>query len=289
MGLWNYSYGVIALGTGLLALASAVAGCVTVERGRGLIGDALGHSTFPGVIIAFMVLSSRNVTGLMVGSALAAIVATWVIGWLGEDRRMEKDGVLAIVLSGFFGLGLVLKSYISGNAAYQGATQAGLSSYIFGQAAYILERDVLLISAVAIVVLALLGVFYRPLSIFLFDDTYAETVGISSRAMEALILGVMIALISVGLKVVGAILISSFLIIPAVSAKLWTKTFPRTMALAAVFAVASSLVGSAISMVVPGMSTGPVIVLIMGSLALVSLFVSPNGILASRRRREALK
>lgn len=287
--LWSYSYIVIALGTGLLALASAVAGCVTVERGRGLIGDALGHATFPGVILAFMVLYSRQVTGLMIGSVISALVATWVIGWLGEDRRLERDGVLAIVLSGFFGLGLVLKSYISGHPGYQRASQAGLSSYIFGQAAYILERDVIVISIVAVVVLVLLVLFYRPMSIFLFDDTFAQTVGIPRRFMEALNLAMMIILISLGLKVVGAILISSFLIIPAVSAKLWTRTFPATMALAAVFAVASSLVGSAFSMVVPGLSTGPTIVLMMGTLALISLFISPDGILARRRRREFLK
>lgn len=287
--LTGYAFLVVAVGTGILAIASAVAGCITVQKGRSLIGDAIGHSTFPGIVLAFMVFQTRDPGILLLGSAFSGALSYLLIHLLTKYTDIEEDGALAVCLSGFFGLGMVLKSYVTGNPAYSGASQSGLQNYIFGQAAFMLTKDIVYIVAVSVVTLALVGIFYKEICIYLFDETYGRTLGISSALMDGVLLVMMISLISVGLKVVGAILISSFLIIPAVTATLWTKQFHKTLFFASVMGTVCAVTGTYFSTAVRGLSTGPTIVLCMGAVALLSLLVSPNGILVRHRRREALK
>ncbi|MDO5713529.1 MAG: metal ABC transporter permease [Tissierellia bacterium] len=287
--LFGYSFLIVAIGTGILAIASAMAGCITVQKGRGLIGDAIGHSSFPGIVLAFMLFQTREPGILLLGSAFSGALAYWTIHVLTKYSPMEEDASLAISLSGFFGLGMVLKSYVTGNPKFTGASQSGLQNYIFGQAAFMLEKDILYIFIVSVIVLMFVILFYKEICIYLFDETYGQTVGINENIMDILLLVMMISLISVGLKVVGAILISSFLIIPAVTATLWTKQFYKTLIFSSVMGSICAVIGTYISTKYNGLSTGPTIVLCMGFIALLSLFFSPNGIFAVKRRREALK
>lgn len=287
--LTGYSFLVVALGTAILAVASAVTGSITVQKGRSLIGDAIGHSTFPGIVLAFMLFQTRDPGILLLGSAAAGALSYLVIHILTKYSPLEQDAALAVSLSGFFGLGMVLKSFVTGNPDYSGASQSGLQNYIFGQAAFMMKKDVIYIVIVSLLVLAIVTLFYREITVYLFDETYGRTVGINEKVMDGMLLVMIIALISVGLKVVGAILISSFLIIPAVTATLWTNRFGKSMILASIIGVVCSLAGTYLSTTVSGLSTGPTIVLCMGVAAIFSLLFSPEGIVPTKRRREALK
>ena len=287
--LLGYSFLLVALGTGILAISSGLAGCIAVQKGRGLIGDAIGHATFPGIVLAFMLFQTREPGILLLGSALSGALAYGFIHLLSKYSSIEEDGALAISLSGFFGLGMVLKSYVTGNPTFAGSSQSGLQNYIFGQAAFMVEKDILYICIISIAVLLVIFLFYREISVYLFDQTYGQTIGIKENAMNFFLLLMIISLISVGLKVVGAILFSSFLIIPAVTATLWTKRFFHTLFFSSTMGFVCAVIGTYFSTKYNGLSTGPTIVLCLGIVAFFSLLFSPHGILMLQKRRAALK
>nr|WP_314447397.1 iron chelate uptake ABC transporter family permease subunit [uncultured Lachnoanaerobaculum sp.] len=274
----QYSFIVVAIGTMLLAMATGIVGTISILKGQSLIGDAVGHASLPGIILAFMISGRKSSLILMLGAIVAGIVAFILIQIIAEGSKIEADTAMAVILSAMFGMGMVLKSYIQGNQKIQGASQSGLASYIFGQAAYILREDVYIILAVSVISLALFIVFYKEIKVYVFDMVYAYTIGINSRLTSLLIMIITMILIAAGLKAVGAILISSMLITPAVTGLQWSKSYEKVLMIAALTGAVSAFLGTFISSAVKGFSTGPSIILIMSVIALFSVLFAPRGI-----------
>ena len=274
----QYSFIVVAIGTMLLAMATGIVGTISILKGQSLIGDAVGHASLPGIILAFMISGRKSSLILMLGAIVAGIVAFLLIQIISEGSKIEADTAMAVILSAMFGMGMVLKSYIQGNSKYQGASQSGLASYIFGQAAYILREDVYIILAVSVISLALFILFYKEIKVYVFDMVYAYTIGINSRLTSLLIMIITMILIAAGLKAVGAILISSMLITPAVTGLQWSKSYEKVLMIAALTGAVSAFLGTFISSAVKGFSTGPSIILIMSVIALFSVLFAPRGI-----------
>lgn len=285
--LWSYGFLVVAIGTVILSVASGVIGCISVHKGQSLIGDAVGHSAFPGIVLAFMIFRTRDPFTLTLGALFSGALSYALIQLVSRNTKVKLDASLAVFLSGFFGLGMVLKSYIQGNSDFAGASQSGLSNYIFGQASYMMQKDIYLILGVSVVALTLLFLFYKEIKVFVFNEEYAQTIGLKVSVMYAILLLMIMSLISVGLKVVGAILISSLLIIPAVAANQWSTKFGTVLFLSGLFGGVSAFIGTLISSLYKGMSTGPTIILVMGVLALVSMVIGPRGVIARMRRGSA--
>ena len=219
--LTSYSFIIVGSGTFLLAAIAGAVGCITVLKGQSLIGDAIGHAAFPGIILSFMLFMQREPVLLTLGAVASGATAFMLIQVIKENSKLKLDAILAVVLSSFFGVGMVLKSYIQGNSNYKDAAQSGLSSYIFGQAAYIMKDDVKLIVYIGVPTLVLLVLFYKEIKLFLFDEIYAKAIGIRTVLLYGIILVMTMGIIAAGLKLVGAILISSLLIIPAITALQW--------------------------------------------------------------------
>ena len=283
--LTSYSFIIVGSGTFLLAAIAGAVGCITVLKGQSLIGDAIGHAAFPGIVLSFMLFMQREPVLLTLGAVVSGTTAFMLIQVIKENSKLKLDAILAVVLSSFFGVGMVLKSHIQGNSTYKDAAQSGLSSYIFGQAAYIMKDDVKLIVYVGIPMLVLLILFYKEIKVFLFDEIYASTIGIKTALLYGIILVMTMGIIATGLKLVGAILISSLLIIPAITALQWSDKFSRVLIIAGVVGGVSALVGTYISTAYDGMSTGATIILIMGSLAIISLVIGPHGMIKNLRMR----
>lgn len=278
----SYSFIIIAVGTSLLGIASSMVGVLAVNKGQSLIGDAVGHSALPGVILAFMLFGTKNPGILILGAAITATLAYFLIEMVSSITKVSSDAMLAIGLSGFFGGGLMLRSHISGNPSYSPQLQAGLSNYIFGQAAYIMKNDVYYIAVISIITILLIVLFYKEFKVFIFDEEYAYMIGLNLKLLRVLLMFLIIMIIASGLKLVGAILISSFLIIPTITASLWTDKFKNNMVISSGLTLASTLTGSYLSSLTKGLSTGATIILIMGALFLISSIVSPKGILRRR-------
>ena len=283
--LTSYSFLIVGSGTFLLAAIAGAVGCITVLKGQSLIGDAIGHAAFPGIVLSFMLFLQREPILLTLGAVVSGTTAFMLIQVIKENSKLELDAILAVILSSFFGAGMVLKSHIQGNSAYKDAAQSGLSSYIFGQAAYIMKDDVKLILYIGIPTLILLILFYKEIKLFLFDEIYARTIGIKTVLLYGIILVMTMGIIAAGLKLVGAILISSLLIIPAITALQWSDKFSKVLIIAGVTGGVSALIGTYISTVYDGMSTGATIILVMGSLAVISLVIGPHGMISNIKMR----
>lgn len=273
----DYSFQIVLLGTVVLAVSAGMVGTVTVLRGQSLIGDAIGHATFAGIVISFILFQSRNPITLTIGAFIAGLIAFYMIETIHKHSIVTLDSALALVLSSFFGLGMALKSYIQGNPNFMETSQAGLQHYIFGQAAYLLQSDILLIILAAVISLTLLVVYYQEIKMFVFDPGFAKSVGVKTSVLNWLILIMSMVIIAVGLKVVGAILISNLLIAPAITGLQWSKRFPIVLLIAGITGGLSAGIGTYFSSTISNLPTGPTIIVAMSVIALLSILVGPRG------------
>ena len=283
--LQSYTTQMVLLGTALLGLASGIAGTFAVLRKESLIGDGLSHAALPGVVIAFLLTGIKDIEVLIAGAALSSIAAAWLITITVENSKIKFDGALATILSAFFGLGMVLLTYLQ---SLNNAGQAGLSKFIFGQAATILARDVYITSAAALIIIVLTALFWKELKLISFDVEYAKTLQIPVTFTLILYRSLLIMTIIIGIQSVGAILISSLLIAPAVGARQWTNKLGTMCILAGFFGMVSAIGGTIWSTSVQKLPTGPAIIVILSVIVLLSLIFAPNrGILWQFRKRGA--
>lgn len=271
--LQSYTTQMVLLGTALLGLASGIAGTFAVLRKESLIGDGLSHAALPGVVIAFLLTGIKDIEVLIAGAALSSITAAWLITITVENSKIKFDGALATILSAFFGLGMVLLTYVQ---SLNNAGQAGLSKFIFGQAATILARDVYITSVAALIIIVLTALFWKELKLISFDVEYAKTLQIPVTFTLILYRSLLIMTIIIGIQSVGAILISSLLIAPAVGARQWTNKLGIMCILAGLFGMISAIGGTIWSTSVPKLPTGPAIIVILSILVLLSLIFAPN-------------
>ena len=285
--LQSYTTQMVLFGTALLGLASGIAGTFAVLRKESLIGDGLSHAALPGVVIAFLLTGIKDIEVLIIGAALSSITAAWLITITVENSKIKFDGALATILSAFFGLGMVLLTYLQ---SLNNAGQAGLSKFIFGQAATILARDVYITSAAALIIIVLTALFWKELKLISFDVEYAKTLQIPVTFTLILYRSLLIMTIIIGIQSVGAILISSLLIAPAVGARQWTNKLGTMCILAGIFGMVSAIGGTIWSTTVQKLPTGPAIIVILSVIVLLSLIFAPNrGILWQYRKNKQSK
>lgn len=293
MTLWqlffDYTFQVVAVGAGLLGLISGMLGSFLVLRRQSLLGDGISHATLPGVVLGFLLIGSKNTEVLLLGALAAGLLAAWLILLVTKHTKLHFDAVLAVVLSVFFGLGLVGLTYTQKLA---NANQAGLDRFIYGQASGMLQRDVWIIGGCGVVLILLVLLFWKEFKLLAFDPIFATVTGVPVRALDLLLTLMMVVAIVVGLQTVGVILMSAMLIAPAVAARQWTGKLGTMVLLSAGLGAVSGVVGTAISSLSADLSTGPVIVVCATILAFISLLVAPHrGIVAKllTRRRQIVR
>src|SRR5215212_3997646 len=138
--LFDYTLRTVALGTAVLGLVSGTLGAFAFLRRQSLIGDAISHAALPGVVLAFMLTGVKGPAVLMAGAAVAGIAGVLLVIAVTRNTRIKQDAALGIILSVFFGFGLMLLTFLQRDP---NARQAGLNHFLFGQAATLLVGDVL--------------------------------------------------------------------------------------------------------------------------------------------------
>jgi manganese/zinc/iron transport system permease protein len=258
--LWVPAAGTLALG----AVAGAV-GSFAVLRRQSLQGDAVAHAALPGVAAAFL-LGGRSPLALVAGGAVAGWLAMLVVGGIVRRSRVPFDAALAGVLAVFFGLGLVLFTYIQRNV--RGASLTPLERYLFGQAALVNISDLWVIGGFGLLALFLLALFWKQFKVVSFDPAFAASVGVPVRAVELLLTTLTVVAVVVGLKAVGVVLMTALLIAPGVAARQWTDRLGRVVPLAGVFGALAGACGTVASHLLSyqfpktgSVPTGPTIVL----------------------------
>lgn len=271
--LFDYTLRTVALGAGVLGIASGALGAFAVLRKQSLLGDAMSHAALPGIVLAFLLTRSKEPLVLMLGAILAGWVATLVILRIVNDTRIKYDSALGFVLSVFFGLGLVALTFVQ---RLPDARQAGLETFLFGQAAALLERDVITMAGLGGLALLLLGLFWKEFKLLSFDVEFAAVQGFPVRVLDVLLTTLLVVAIVIGLQAVGVVLMSAMIVAPAAAARQWTDRLGLMVLLSAFFGALAGVSGAVISSVTPRLSTGPTIVLCISLIVVVSLLLAPN-------------
>lgn len=271
--LTDYTLQMVALGSATLGIVSGSLGTYAVLRGQSLLGDAISHAALPGIAIAFLLTGMKTPLVLMAGAALAGWIATLAIMSVTETTRIKYDSMLGIALSVFFGIGLVLLTFIQRQA---GAGQAGLDTFLFGQAASLVGRDVLTMAALGGGALLIMMIFWKELKLLSFDPEFGRTMGLPMQGVDVLLTGLLVIAIVIGLQTVGVVLMSAMIIAPAAAGRQWTDRLGWMVALSAAFGAAAGVSGALVSSTMRSLPTGPTIVLCMGVIVIISIFLAPN-------------
>ncbi len=288
---FDYTLMIVSIGAALLGAISGALGTYAVLRRQSLLGDAISHAALPGIAIAFILTGSKTPLILVLGAAIAGWIGTLFIVTIVRLTRIKYDSALGIVLSTFFGFGLVLLTLIQrqGNA-----NQAGLDTFIFGQAATLLQRDVLTIGILGGFALLITSILWKELKLLVFDEGFAASIGLQTRLLDIVLTSLLVIAIVIGLQAVGAVLMSAMLVAPAVAARQWTNRLNLMVILAGCFGAFSGVVGTFISSSATGIPTGPTIILCVTFMVVFSIVFAPNrGLLwnsiKQRRNRRSLK
>ncbi len=274
--IWRPAYNTVIVlsGSSLLGACSGLVGSFAVLRGRALMGDALAHAALPGLGLAFLLLGRLSLPGMLLGALATGLLGVGCVAVLRRLTRTKEDAAIGIVLSVFFGFGIVLSQQIQQHTA--SGAQAGLDSYIYGKTAGMLRSDVLLIAAVAVGCLVAIGALYKEFKLVSFDSGFAQTQGWPVLWLDLAIMALLAVTVIIGLPAVGVVLMAALLILPAAAARFWTDRLGSLVALASVFGLTIGAVGTTISALAEELPAGPVIVLVGAALFLTSLLLAPK-------------
>ncbi|MEY6433226.1 iron chelate uptake ABC transporter family permease subunit [Thioalkalicoccus limnaeus] len=277
----DYTLRTVALGSTVLGLVSGALGTYAVLRGQSLIGDAISHAALPGIALAFLITGSRVTLVLLLGALAAGWLATICVMAVTQNRRVKYDTALGLVLTVFFGIGLLLLTYLQQTA---GARQAGLDTFLFGQAATLVTEDVWTMAFLGSIALAGIGLFWKEFKLLSFDPAFGRTLGLPMRALDVLLMTLIAVAIAIGLQTVGVVLMSAMLIAPAAAARQWTNRLSTMVGLSALFGVLAGVSGTLVSSAFANLPTGPTIVMAVSLIVAFSLLFAPARGIVWRRR-----
>lgn len=288
----GFNTNTVIVGTTLLGLAAGVIGVFMLLRKRSLMTDALSHATLPGIGLAFLGASALGMDGrslpvLLLGAAVTGVLGVVCIQAILRLTRLHEDAAIGIVLSVFFGAGVVVLSYVQANAS---AGSAGLNKFIYGQTAAMSVGDATLMGGIAAAAVLVTLLFLKEFSLVCFNDAFARVDGWPVSLLDLVMMALVVLVTVAGLQAVGLLLVVAMLIIPPVSARFWTERLWLLLIVAGVIGALSGYLGSVVSALLPRKPAGSVIVLTSGAVFVVSLVLAPTrGVLASAWRRVRMR
>jgi len=267
------------IGSMLMCLLAGFVGTFSVLLKRSLVGEALSHASYPGVILGLIIaklLFVENQLIPLVGAALSSLLGIYLIQKLVWNYKIQSDSALTFVLASFFGVALVFLSSVQ--TSYP-TLYREMQSYLFGQAATQTNVQVVLYLVLTGIVLTGTLLFYRPIKIVISDPEYAQAVGINRHQIYMLIWAITVLSVVVGIRSLGVVLMSSMLIFPAVTSRLWTEKLEVVLLLASLLGMLSGFFGVYMSHEMShavSFPTGPMIVVCAALFFILSAIFSPK-------------
>ena len=217
--------------TCVAACVCAVVGCHVVLRGMSFIGDAVAHSVFPGLAIAFVCSGS-----LVLGGTLAGVGSAVLVALLSQNRRLKEDSIIGVLFVGAFGLGLVIISWAPGYAG-------SLQDFLFGSLTGIPASEVPFVLIASAVIVGVFAFFHKEVVAVSLDRESARVAGLPVMALDLLVYISVAGAVVISVQIIGNILVLALLITPAASARLLTNSLGAMIRTALVIGVLSSLCG----------------------------------------------
>jgi len=266
------------IGSMLMGLASGLIGCLAFLQKRSLVGEALSHAAYPGVVLGLVIAAAFFPGGIsaaiLVGAFLSGLLGLFVIHQMEKRLKIASDAALCFVLSVFFGVGVCIASGLQiSHALWLQKIQV----FLLGEAATMMDGHILLYGGLTLAcVLSVISLF-RFLEILHFDPEYAKAVNLPSKAVHTVLYILLMVAIVVGMRSVGVVLMSSMLIAPPSAARQWTTKFSSFLILSGALGLLSGFLGNALSVwSLAPLPTGPMIALVATAICLFSLFFAPE-------------
>lgn len=285
--LWTYfnepNFWWVLMGTAFLSAVAALVGTFTYLQRKSLMGDAIAHGILPGVAGGFLLAGEKNTLIIMLGAIVWGVLTVASIQWITRRSKLQPSSAMAIVLSSFFGLGMMLLTVVQTSGL---PDSSGINSFLFGQAASILPEDLLVYAAFAVIVVITLAAIYRPLSLLTFDRASAQSRGFAVHRLDAVLSILVVTATAIGIQSIGLILMAALLITPAAVARMWSNRLFSMLVLSGIVAALAALAGTVISFSAPSMPTGPWIVLVLFFFTIISVAISPQRGMFQRYRQQ---
>lgn len=274
----GYNADTVIAGTAVLGAAAGAVGTFVFLRGRALISDALSHATLPGIVLAFLAgtafgLETRSLPLLLAGATLTGLIGVVAMHALTRLPRITEDAAIGAVLGSFFGFGVVLLSYVQ---TLPVGGQAGLKTFMLGQAAAMARNEAIAIAALAAATIAIVALFFKEFRLVAFDRDFAAGIGWPVSKIDLGMAALGVAVTVIGLQTVGLVLIVALLVVPPVAARFWSNNVKVVAALAAACGALSAYLGAAASYAFADVPTGGAIVLTAGAFVVFSLLFAPK-------------
>ncbi len=276
----------------LVASACSILGCFLILRRMALVGDAISHAVLPGIAIAFLMSGTRDSMWMLLGATAFGLLTVFLIQTL-QTSGLQSDASIGIVFTALFAVGVLL---ISLNAQH---IDLDLDCVLFGEIAYVPwdtwtlggaemgPRAVWMLGITLLVIVLLLGLFYKQFKICAFDPAMAAACGIPVLLFHYLLMGMVSMTAVSSFESVGAILVVGMLIIPAATAYLLTHRLGVMIGLSVAVGIASAVSGYFASYLLDASIAG-CIVSAAGILFILALLFSPSsGLVAKFARRSS--
>ena len=273
VALPSYNTLVVVAGVAAVGLAAGVVGALGLLRKRPLVADAAAHATLLGVAGGFLVTGSRELAPLLIGGLVAAVAALAAVVAIRRLARTRDDAATAVVIGVGFGAGIAL---ISGITARGVPGSAGLEHFLLGHTAALTARDAAVLAGVSAAAVAVAVLLLKEFTLVAFDTDFAAATGWPVGLLDLVLVALVAVMVVAGLPAAGAVLVTALLVIPAAAARQWTDRVATLLLLSGLFGLAAAVAGVAVTARVPGIATGPVVVLAAAGIFVVSLVVAPR-------------
>lgn len=284
------------IGSMLMCSAAGLVGVLVFLRRQSLVGEALSHAAYPGVILGVIILGVfggaypndwQAQVSILIGAFITAWAGLWAIHYLEQRLRVKPDTALCFVLSVFIGIGITLASEVQ--YSYTDLYKQTLI-YFYGQAATMTDVHIYVYGILTAIVALALTLFYKELKVLIFDREYASTLGIKTGFLDLIVYTLIVLAVIIGIRSTGVVLMSAMLIAPAVAARQYTNRLGMMFFLSSLFGLISGFLGNVISVLLSekiALPTGPSIVMVSAAICLFSLFFAPERGIVSRLWRIA--
>lgn len=266
-----------------MCVSSSLVGVLIFVKKRSLLGEALSHAAYPGVVLSVLLFSlffpySEELLSItiLIGAFISSLLGLYLINFIKKRWRISDDMALTFTLASFLGIGILGASFLQQTKALF-FTQINL--FLYGQVATMREGHVLLYAFLMILVsVFLIGAYHSLLAIH-FDEQFSKSIGINVQFFEMISFYLFVLAIIIGIRTVGVILMSGMLIAPALAARQWTASLSKLFLISALFGMISAYFGTMLSIISPKtliLPPGPMIILMASALVFFSLLFSPS-------------
>jgi zinc/manganese transport system permease protein len=253
-----------------LGIGSGPIGALLMLRRMSLMGDAMSHAVLPGAAIGFLIAGGLSLPAMGIGGIVAGLVVALLSGLVSRTTVLKEDASFASFYLTSLALGVLIVSLRGSNI--------DLLHVLFGTILAIDATALYFVGAIASFTVIVLAIVYRPLVVECFDPGFLRSVRGGGPFYHVLFLFLVVLNLVAGFQALGTLMAVGLMMLPASIARLWARTLPMMMLIAASVAAMSGLVGLIVSYHF-GLASGPTIILVAASAYCMSLLLCPSGAL----------